>query len=135
MPEVHVPRLEEDEAEPPLPVPGPPGHRPRRSGFQAEIETNRSVVAAVQDYHATLLKNMNAYFSADANARKTIEVKLEGLRPALFEHTAWDLALCDAVPRGRTRIRRVNAAAATPTPSSEQRPSTTATWCSSSRDF
>jgi hypothetical protein len=61
--------------------------------FHAEIETNRSAVASVKDYHATLLKSMNAYFSADANARKSIEVELEGLRPALFEHTAWDLAL------------------------------------------
>ncbi len=133
MPEVHVPRLEEDEAEPPVSVPAPPGHRPRRSGllkaalevaligvgvflglageqwrqsreqheqahaalrrFQAEIETNRSAVAAVTGYHATVLKSMSAYLSADETARKKLEVPLEGLRPAMFEHTAWDLAL------------------------------------------
>jgi hypothetical protein len=28
-----------------------------------------------------------------ASARKKLEVPLEGLRPAMFEHTAWDLAL------------------------------------------
>jgi hypothetical protein len=37
--------------------------------FRAEIETSRSAVAAVKDYHATVLKSMSAYLSADANAR------------------------------------------------------------------
>ena len=61
--------------------------------FQTEILANRSAIGAVKDYHATVVKSMTAYLSADANARKHLSVKMEGLRPATLEHTAWDLAL------------------------------------------
>lgn len=64
---------------------------PRR--FRTEIQANRKAVAAVKDYHAVTLKGLRAYFAADAQARKALSVHIEGLQPAFFEHTAWDLAL------------------------------------------
>jgi hypothetical protein len=61
--------------------------------FRSEIQANRRAVAAVKDYHAVTFKALNAYFAADATVRKTLSVRIQGLQPAFFEHTAWDLAL------------------------------------------
>jgi len=61
--------------------------------FRTEMQANRKAVAAVKDYHAVTLKALNAYFAANANARKALSVNIEGLLPAFFDHTAWDLAL------------------------------------------
>jgi hypothetical protein len=61
--------------------------------FRMEISTNRKSVAGVQGYHAALNKNLDLWVAADPNTRKTIKVQLQGLQRALFEHTAWDLAL------------------------------------------
>jgi hypothetical protein len=61
--------------------------------FRAEIVANRAAVAAVKDYHAQKLQELTAYFAADEGARKTLRVSFEGLKPARFEDTAWDLAI------------------------------------------
>ena len=61
--------------------------------FHTEILANRKVVSGVKDYHVTLQKSLGAYLAADTKTRRNDDVKFEGLRPALFEHTAWDLAL------------------------------------------
>ena len=61
--------------------------------FRSEIVTNRTAVANVKDYHVTMKKKLAAYFAADAKTRPTVQVQLQGVRPAFFEHTAWDLAL------------------------------------------
>jgi hypothetical protein len=61
--------------------------------FRTEIETNRNAVAAVKDYHATMQKKITAYLRAKPEARKSMSVELQGIEPAAFEHTAWDLAI------------------------------------------
>ena len=61
--------------------------------FLSEVEINRKSVAAVKDYHVTTQSSLNAYFRADPKSRKATDVNLQGLQPAFFEHTAWDLAL------------------------------------------
>jgi hypothetical protein len=50
-------------------------------------------VADVEAYHAATLKSVQAYFAADPEARHTVHVDIQGIRPASFAHTAWDLAL------------------------------------------
>jgi hypothetical protein len=61
--------------------------------FRSEILTNRETVAGIKDYHVTMKKRLDAYFAANAKTRPNLEVKLRGVQPAFFEHTAWDLAL------------------------------------------
>jgi hypothetical protein len=61
--------------------------------FRTEIETNRKAVAAVKDYHATMQQKLTAYLRAKPEARKAMSVELQGIEPAAFEHTAWDLAI------------------------------------------
>lgn len=61
--------------------------------FGAEIQANRKAVAAVKDYHATLLKSLRAYLAKEHKSRNTVDVQIHGLRFVAFEHTAWDLAL------------------------------------------
>ena len=61
--------------------------------LRSETQANRAAVAAVQDYHAVTLKSLEAYLEADDKARAAMAVKVEGIRPAFFESTAWELAL------------------------------------------
>ncbi len=61
--------------------------------FRTEIAANRVAVAAVADYHVTSQTEVNAFLRADAKARESISLNFSGVRPARFEHTAWDLAL------------------------------------------
>jgi len=61
--------------------------------FRTEIAANRRAVEAVKDYHVVLLSQLKAYVAADPKTRKPNEVQIQGLQPAFFEHTAWDLAL------------------------------------------
>jgi hypothetical protein len=61
--------------------------------FRTEIVTNRKTVAAVKDYHVGLLKNLEAYLSADPKTRQSNTVEIKGLQPAFFEDAEWDLAL------------------------------------------
>ena len=72
-------------------------HRERAAAslrrFHTELADNRKTVAAVREYHATLRTNLRNYLTATPEQRKSISVSMEGIRPALFETTAWDLAL------------------------------------------
>jgi hypothetical protein len=61
--------------------------------FRTEITANRKSVAAVKDYHVTLHKSLRAYLAADPKIRSRDNVRINGLQPAFFEQTAWDLAL------------------------------------------
>ena len=61
--------------------------------FRTEIQTNRKAVAAVEDYHAGLLKSLRAYLGKDHKTRNTADVPINGLQFVYFEHTAWDLAV------------------------------------------
>lgn len=61
--------------------------------FHTELRDNRKAVADVRDYHATLRTSLRQYLTATPAQRKSISLKMEGVRPALFETTAWDLAL------------------------------------------
>ena len=61
--------------------------------FRSEMEENRKAVQAVKDYHATLLKMLQAYLAKDHKTRNTADVQIQGLRFVRFEETAWDLAL------------------------------------------
>ena len=61
--------------------------------FRTEILANRKAVADVKDYHVATRKSLDAYLQADARTRSTVTVRLQGVRPASFERTAWELAL------------------------------------------
>ena len=58
--------------------------------FRTEIRTNRSAVAANADYHATLEKQVRAYFDTNGSASVSMS---RGLGPVFFEQAAWDLAI------------------------------------------
>jgi len=61
--------------------------------FRTELAANRKAVAAVKDYHVTLLGSLRAYLDAEPKSRSRDSVQVRGLQPVFFEHTAWDLAL------------------------------------------
>jgi hypothetical protein len=61
--------------------------------FRTELVDNRKAVADVRDYHVTLRTNLRKYLAASPEQRKTISIGMQGVRPAFFETTAWDLAL------------------------------------------
>jgi hypothetical protein len=61
--------------------------------FRSELQTNRKSVSEVSDYHAAALKRIRAYLATDPQKRNRADVQLQGLQPAVFEQTAWDLAL------------------------------------------
>jgi len=59
--------------------------------FKVEIENNRAAVANVAGYHVTTRGEIIKYL--DPKLRETAHLRLQGVQPVLFEHTAWDLAL------------------------------------------
>lgn len=61
--------------------------------FRTELIDNQKTVAGVREYHATLRTSLRQFLRATPEERKSISVKIDGVRPALFETTAWDLAL------------------------------------------
>ena len=61
--------------------------------FRAEIVANQQSVSAVKEYHVTLYKSLRAYLNEDPKTRSREAVRIQGLQPAFFEQTAWDLAL------------------------------------------
>ena len=61
--------------------------------FHTELSDNKKTVAAVRDYHVTLRTSLRQYLTATAEQRKSLSVSMQGIRPALFETTAWDLAI------------------------------------------
>ena len=72
-------------------------HRERAAAslrrFHTELGDNKKAVAAVLDYHATLRTSLRRYLTATPKERASLSVAMQGVRPALFETTAWDLAL------------------------------------------
>ena len=61
--------------------------------FDTELGDNKKAVADVRDYHVTLRTSLRQYLNATPEQRKSISVKMQGVRPVFFETTAWDLAL------------------------------------------
>ncbi len=61
--------------------------------FHTELRDNKKAVAAVRDYHVTLRTSLRQYLNATPEQRKSISLKMNGVRPVFFETTAWDLAL------------------------------------------
>jgi hypothetical protein len=61
--------------------------------LRTEVLDNRKTVQGVKDYHVTMQKRIRAYLGADDAGRRSINANLQGIQPAYFEHTAWDLAL------------------------------------------
>jgi hypothetical protein len=61
--------------------------------FRTEIVENRKAVEAVKDYHVTLQKQLQTEFDKPAAKRNGNNVEFHGIRPANFDHAAWDLAL------------------------------------------
>ena len=60
--------------------------------IRTEILANQAEVQRVRDYHSRLRTALIAYF--DPKTRASAEVNItDGINPARFEHTAWDLAL------------------------------------------
>jgi len=64
--------------------------------FLAEMTANRQAAQENRDYHETLLKELDRFLKSTEPAteeRMNREVHFRGVRPVVFEHTAWDLAL------------------------------------------
>ena len=59
--------------------------------FKAEIEANKSAVEKVADYHVRMRRDIAAYLNPATRA--ATKLRVEGVMPVMFEHTAWDLAL------------------------------------------
>jgi hypothetical protein len=59
--------------------------------FKVELENNRVSVANVKDYHVATRLGIIRYL--DPETRKTSNLDVQGIKPANFEHTAWDLAI------------------------------------------
>jgi hypothetical protein len=60
--------------------------------FKVELENNRAAVANVKDYHVTLRGEIIKYLDPKVD-RKTVSLRMSGIQPVTFEHTAWDLAI------------------------------------------
>lgn len=59
--------------------------------FKVEVENNRAAVANVKDYHVAMRAEIIKYL--DPKLRQTANLRMQGVMPVVFEHTAWDLAL------------------------------------------
>lgn len=61
--------------------------------IRAELAANRDEVARIVDYHRNAHQQLRAFLATPAEKRGEMSVRLEGIRPAQFERTAWQLAL------------------------------------------
>jgi len=64
--------------------------------FAGEMEANRQATQHYRSYHETLAQELTQFLRSQeppSQDRFNKEVHFEGLRPVIFEHTAWDLAL------------------------------------------
>ena len=64
--------------------------------FAGEMEANRDATERNRQYHETLARELNQFLRSKefpSEERLHKEVHFEGVRPVIFEHTAWDLAL------------------------------------------
>jgi len=67
------------------------------SNFLGEMEANRDATQGNLQYHQTLAGKLDEFLgnqnAAPTEERFYKEIHWEGLRPVIFEHTAWDLAI------------------------------------------
>jgi len=64
--------------------------------FVGEMEANRQATQGNRPYHETLARELDQFLHSKEPAsedRFNKEVRFEGVRPVIYEHTAWDLAL------------------------------------------
>jgi Tfp pilus assembly protein PilE len=64
--------------------------------FAGEMEANRQATQSSRTYHETLARELEQFLRSKehpSEERLYKEVHFEGVRPVIFEHTAWDLAL------------------------------------------
>jgi hypothetical protein len=64
--------------------------------FAGEMEANRQATERNRSYHETLARELNQFLRSKeppSEERLNKEVHFEGVRPVIYEHTAWDLAL------------------------------------------
>jgi hypothetical protein len=64
--------------------------------FAAEMETNRRAMQRNRAYHEAFARELREFLASKEPAsedRLNKSVHFEGMRPVIFEHTAWDLAL------------------------------------------
>ena len=64
--------------------------------FAAEMGANRQATQRNRSYHETLARELEQFLRSKeppSEERLNKEVHFEGVRPVIFEHTAWDLAL------------------------------------------
>lgn len=64
--------------------------------FLEEMQANRDATQHNRAYHETLAQQLDPFLRSNepmTEERLNKEVHFEGLRPVIFEHTAWDLAL------------------------------------------
>ena len=64
--------------------------------FVGEMEVNLQATQRGRNYHETLAHELSQFLQSkepSSDERFANEVHFEGLRPVIFEHTAWDLAL------------------------------------------
>src|SRR5438094_342467 len=64
--------------------------------FASEMEANRQATQRNRTYHETLVRELEQFLRSRGPPSEEClykEVHFEGVRPVIFEHTAWDLAL------------------------------------------
>ena len=64
--------------------------------FAGEMEANRQATQRNRAYHETLARELREFLASKeppSEDRLNKSVHFEGVRPVIFEHTAWDLAL------------------------------------------
>src|SRR5262249_1863812 len=61
--------------------------------FKTEVVANRAAVEGVREYHANLFRQLNELKSLPPAKRDAVHVEFHGVRPANFNHAAWDLAI------------------------------------------
>jgi hypothetical protein len=64
--------------------------------FAGEMEANRQATQGNRQYHDALARELHEFLVSKeppSDERFNKSVHFEGLRPVIFEHTAWDLAL------------------------------------------
>ena len=64
--------------------------------FVGEMEANRQATQRNRAYHETFARELREFLASKEPAsedRLNKSVHFEGMRPVIFEHTAWDLAL------------------------------------------
>jgi Tfp pilus assembly protein PilE len=64
--------------------------------FIGEMQANEQAVKQYRAYHETLARELDLFLKSIepmTNERMKRQVHFEGVRPVIFEHTAWDLAL------------------------------------------